>query len=406
MSGPVHNPFSARKKAFAFENQAAAGTPATITSADCIDVANVSFQPVERTTEDPRYSGTIHRPGDIVLGASYDVTFEWIIHGTGDAGSIPAANAFLPGRILQAWGFTELRFTSAIAAEAYTSGTSTGLTLGSSASTTADIYNGMIINIEDIGAAPAGFAFVRDYTSGKAATLARTRSIAASDDYSIPAQLVYLLSTTEPANPASITIWEGDNGGSGHRLNFIDMRPTSARIELVTSARDGGGDAYCKISGTFSGTLYSEADETPPVVSNTIPTPPFLNGQQDIANVQLGGSSVTIDLGIKAAYPPNPNQLDGSDPGIIVETKRTVQYELNKVRRSVVDWNALAAAQAQHPSQFLWGIGSGNYIGVMIDTQRFSRPSTNEGTDFITTSGQAYIDGVDRAIAIAFPIWS
>lgn len=402
MPGPVNAPYSSRKKAMAFENQSAAGTGATITSADCIDVSNITVTPVSRTTQDPRYTGTIHEPGDIYLGALWDISFEWVIHGHG-AGAVPAANAFLPGRILQAWGFTESRFATAIASEGYTSGTSTGATLGSTAVGTTDLYKGLIVNID--GTAPDAFAMVKGYTSGKAATFARTRTIGATGNYSIPAQLAYLLSATEPEFPASITVWEGDNASSGHRMNFIDCRPTAARIELVTSSLEGGGDGYCKISGTFRGTLYDEADEAPPTVSTAIAIPPFLDGQQDIANKQLGGASVTIDLGLRSGFPPNPNQTAGNDPGLVVGSKRTVSYNLNKVGRGVVDWNALVAAQSTHPSQFLWGLASGNYMGLMIDAQRFDHQATQEGTDFITTQGSAWIDGVDKAIALSFPIY-
>lgn len=404
MAGPVHNPFSSRKKAFAFENQSAAGTPATIDGTDAVDVSSVNVTPASRTTQDPRYSGTIHRPGDILLGVLYDITFEWLIHGPA-AGSIPAANAFLPGRILQAWGFTENRFATPIAAEAYTGGDDTGLTLGTTAVGTAGLYKGLMLNVDSLAAAPGGFAMIRDYTSGKVATLARDRAIDATGNYSIPAQLAYTLSPTEPANPASITVWEGDNGGSGHRQNFVDCRPTAATIELVTSSLEGGGDGYCRISGTFRGVLESEANEAPPTVAITTAIPPFLDGQQDIANVRLGGSSVSIDLGLRSGFPPNPNQGSGSDPGLVVETKRTVSYNLNKVRRSVVDWAALAGAQGAHPSQFIWGLASGNYMGVMIDAQRFDYPSAQEGSDFITTQGSAWIDGVDKALALTFPIW-
>jgi hypothetical protein len=195
---------------------------------------------------------------------------------------------------------------------------------------------------------------------------------------------------------ASITIWE-----DGHRMNFRDMRPTAARIEIVTASRDGG-EAFCKLVGTFSGTLYSQADEATPVVSVAIPVPPFRDGQQDIALKQLGGSSITIDLGLRSAYPPNPNQLDGSDPGVMVESKRTVSLSLNKVARSVIDFDALALAQGNHPLQALWGLSTANYMGLMVDNMRFNYRSSNEGQDFITTDGDAWVDGVDKSIALTF----
>lgn len=394
MPGPVNTPLISRKKAMAFNNQSVPGTAVVLTSADCIDVSSVSYTPNTQTSTDPRYSGTIHRPGDQIRGVTYDVTFEWLIHGY--QGAIPAANAFLPGRVMTALGFTETRIATAVGPEAYTAGGVTGLTLGATAVGTTDLYNGLAISLTGIGAAPVGLAMIRDYTSGKVVTLARDRALAATGNYSIPVQLAYTLSALAPVAGASITLWE-----DGHRMNFRDMVPTSGRIELVTASRDGG-DNFCKVSATFSGTLYSEADEATPTVSIAIPIPAFRDGQHDLALKQIGGSSVTIDLGVRSAYPPNPNQLDGSDPGVLVETRRTVSYELNKVQRSVVDFNALALAQTNHPFQALWGLSTGNYMGVMIDNQRFNYRTSAEGQDFITTSGEAYVDGVDKAISLTF----
>lgn len=399
MSGPVNNPFSSRKRAMAFNNQSAPGTPVTLTSADCVDVSSCSYAPRSRTSEDPRYTGTIDRPGDQMVGVSWDVTFEWLIHGF--SGAVPAANAFLPGRILQAWGFTENRLATAIGPEALSIGTTTGATLGTTAAGTANLYKGYAINLASIGATPAGLAMIQAYTAGKVATFARTRAVP-TGNYTIPAQLAYTLATTEPDNPSSITVWDGDNGGSGRRMNFVDMRPTAASIELVTSSRDGGA-SFCKISGTFSGDLGSEVAEAAPVVSTSIAIPPFLNGQQDIAQVQLGGSSISIDLGIGSGYPPNPNQISGSDPGLVTARKKTVSMNLNAVRQSVIDFNALALAQTSFPLQALWGLNpAGNYMGLMVDSMRFDYRTPAEGQDFLTTSGNAWIDGVDRAIALTF----
>lgn len=396
MSGPVNAPLISRKKAMAFANQVTPGTAISLSSADCIDVSSVSVTPQPRTTTDPRYSGTVHRPGDILTGVGYDVSFEWLIHGPGNA--MPAAGAFLPGRILTQWGFTEQRITTAIGPEALSSGSTTGATLGSTAVGTAALYQGLMIMLSDLGAGLAGAAMIRSYTSGKVATFARDRSSVPAANYTIPAQLAYTLSNAEPAAGASITVWE-----DGIRQNFVDMRPSAAQIELVTSSRDGG-DSYCKITGTFSGTLLSEANEATPVVSIATAIPPFLNGQQDVALKQLGGSSCTIDLGLRAAFPPNPNQSDGSDPAVLVETKRTASYDLNRVQRGVIDWTAVAAAQTQLPSQFIWGLAAGNAMGVMISDQRFNYPASQEGQDFITQSGDAFIDGTAKTLSLVFPI--
>ena len=394
MPGPVNTPLISRKKALAFNNQTVPGTAVVLTSADCIDVSSCSYTPNAQTTTDPRYSGTIHRPGDQLIGVSYDVTIEWLLHGW--SGALPAAGSFLAGRIFTCWGFTENRVQTAIGPEAYTAGTNTGATLGALAVGTADLYKGLAANFATVGAAPAGLAMIRSYSAAKAAILARDRTMAATGNYTIPTQIAYKMAEAQPAAGASITIWE-----DGHRMNFRDMRPTAARIELVTSAREGG-ESFCKLVGTFSGTLYSEADEATPVVSVAIPVPALRDAQQDIALKQLGGSSITIDLGLRSAYPPNPNQLDGSDPGVMVESRRTVSLSLNKVARSVTDFNALALAQTQHPLQVIWGNSTGNCIGLMVDNMRFNYRSSAEGQDFVTTEGDAWIDGVAKSICITF----
>ncbi len=398
MAGPVNAPSISRKKAMGFANQSTPGTPVTITSADCIDVSSVSYSPNAITSTDPRYTGSIHRPGEILIGATWSVDFEWLIHGIGN-NAVPAANAFLPGRILQQWGFTENRFTTGIASEAYSAGTTTAATLGATAAGTLQLYKGLVVNFASVAAAPGGFAMIRDYQASKVATLARLHTgFSATGNYTIPQQLAYTSSIVDPVAGASITVWE-----DGHRLNFADMRPTAATIQLVTAGRDGS-DSYCKLTGSFSGTLVSEANEAAPAVTISTAIPPMRNGRQDIAHVQIGGSSVTIDLGLRSGYPSNPNQTEGYDAGVVVESKRAASYELYKVARTVVDFNALALAQSQWASQFFWGLAAGNYMGVMIDQQRFNYRSTQEGQDFITTQGDSWIDGMDKALSITFPV--
>jgi hypothetical protein len=41
-------------------------------------------------------------------------------------------------------------------------------------------------------------------------------------------------------------------------------------------------------------------------------------------------------------------------------------------------------------------------MGLMVDNMRFNYRSSNEGQDFITTDGDAWVDGVDKSIALTF----
>lgn len=396
MTGPVYAPASSRKKALAFNNQSAAGTAVTLTSADCLDCANISWTPNSITSQDPRYTGTTMEVGDILLGVTYDISFEWLIHGPGN--TLPAANAFIAGRVLQQLGFTEQRISTAIGPEGFTSGTTSAITLGATAVGTADLYKGLVVNVATVGAAPVGFSMIRAYTSGKVATLARLRATAATGNYTIPSQLTYTYSATDPVAGASVTIWE-----DGHRLNFIDMIPTGDQtIQMFTSSRDGTD--YCRVRVSMSGTLSSKVTEAAPSVSISTAIPPMRDGQDDFAGIQMGGSSATITISTRTAYPPNANQQSGNDPGVRVGNRRTLNLERNKVSLSVVNFDTIAAAQSNQAYQALWGLAAGNYMGVMVANGRLNYRGPGGGQDFDTDTGDVWIDGADKEISLAFPI--
>jgi hypothetical protein len=115
--------------ALAIKAQSAPGTYATPTSSDATMVANLSWTPQAITSESPEYTGSIHRAGQIVLGATYDVSFDILIRGPGGA-SPPAADAFIFGRVMRALGFTENIISSAIPAAAEALGGGSTTTVG------------------------------------------------------------------------------------------------------------------------------------------------------------------------------------------------------------------------------------------------------------------------------------
>lgn len=396
MTGPVYKPYASNKKALAFANQSVSGTGIALTTADLLDCASITWRPNAITSQDPRYTGTTKRRGPIMLGVTYDITFEWTVHGPGNA--VPAADAWVPGRVLKQLGFTENRVTTAVGPEGFTGGTTSQVTLGAAAVGTTDLYKGLVINLATVGAAPLGFGMIRSYTSGKVATLARLRATAATGNYTIPQQLAYTYSGTDPVAGASITIWE-----DGDRLNFIDMVPSGDQtVQLFTSSRDG--TEYCRIACSFTGILYSQVAEATPAVDISIAVPPFRNGQDDFANIQMGGASATLTLSKEVAYPPNANQETGNDPPMPTGDTRTLTIERNRVSLATVDFKALSDAQGYHAYQALWGLGAGNYMGFMVANGRIAPRSVNSGNAFDTTSGELWIDDVDKCVSLVFPI--
>jgi hypothetical protein len=387
--------------ALAIKAQSAPGTYATPTSSDATMVANLSATPQAITSESPEYTGTIHRAGQIVLGATWDVSFDILIRGPGGA-SPPAADAFILGRVMRALGFTENIISSAIpaAAEALGGGsTTTTATLGASAAATADLYQGLALHLAVDGAMPTSLSMIRAYSAAKVATLAETRAGAPTGNYQIPKQLAYTYAATGTPPVLSLSLWQGNR-----RYNFIDMAPSSARITLPTTSRDGGND-YPRLTCTFSGDLNSYIDEASPSVSPISAIPPFKGGKLYVAGVSMGGSSLSVDLGLRVGFPPNPNKASGSDPAQLVETRRSLSMTLNQVAKSYLDFIAIATAQSYQPVEALYGLATGNYVGFIATDARFNFPGTQEGGDFFQSTGDAYLDSASRTLSVVFPYY-
>lgn len=389
----------------AIKAQSAAGTftqPGN--PADLIPAANLSFRPTPIQTENPEYQGSIHRPGPIVLGASYDVTFDLMLRGPGGA-SPPAADAFILGRALRSLGFTENIISTAIpvAAEALGgAGNTTAIAaLGASAAATDDLYTGLAVHLAALGASmPAGLAMIYDYIgTGKLAYIAQTHTAAFSGNYQIPKQLAYTLAATGEPPVLSQSLWQGTT-----RYDFVDMAPSSGRIIFPTSSREGGND-YPRLSLTYSGDLQTTAEEAAPDITAMLALPPFKGGKLHIAGKPMGGSSLSLDLGTRVGFPPNPNKASGSDPAQLVETRRTLSMQLNKVAPSYLDIMGLAGAQSFHPIQVLYGLAAGNYVGFVATSARFNYPSNEGGGNFLTTNGEAYVDGASKTISLIFPYY-
>lgn len=389
------------QSALAIVAQSEPGTYGAPTSADATPVANLSWSPTPITSESPEYTGTIHRAGAIVLGASYDVTFDILLRGPGGA-SPPAADAFILGRVLRSLGFTENILSAAIPAapEALGAGsTATMAVLGTGAAATAELYKALALHLAGEGAAPAGLTMIRSYNTDKEAGLAETLDDAPTGNYQIPMQLAYTLSSSGVPPVLSFSLWQGSR-----RYNFVDMAPSSARLILPTTSRDGGAD-YPRLSLTYSGDLHSDVAEAAPTVTPTLAIPPFKGGKLHIAGVPMGGSSISLDLGLRVGFPPNPNKVNGSDPAQLVETRRTLSFDLNQVAKSYLDFLALAQAQANHPVQALYGLGSGNFIGFVATDARFNFPTVQAGGEFFTTTGEAYVDSAEKSIGLVFPFY-
>jgi len=241
---------------------------------------------------------------------------------------------------------------------------------------------------------------VQAYSAAKLATLGETLGSAYSaGNYAIPAQLSYQLSPA--ANPPTLSMI-GSVGNK--RYQMAGMAPSQFRINMPTASRDQQ-DAP-SIEFTLSGKIVDVEDDVPLVATPSITPPAFRNGKLFVNRVPLGGSSLVVDLNAQTAFAPNPNEIDGYESGLLVETRRTVEMVLNQVANSVIDLRDLAANQTLLPIMGTWGLGSGNAFGMIVPAARITTPAPDISGPLITNQVQAFIDGANKDITLSIPFYT
>lgn len=375
------------------------GTYVAPTASDLVTVADLK-PTIEPLTADIReYTGSIHRPGPVVLGKTFQVSGKILLRGPGGS-SPPAAGAWIPGRVMRAAGFAEVITSAAVpvAQEALGSGSDTSTAvLGASASTTDDIYTGLLLLLSGLGANRAALSAVRSYGgAGKAALLAETSGGAIGGNWQLPRQLTYLLSTGAPPT-LSVSCWIGKR-----RYNGRGCAISSFKTNLPTSSRDS--QDVPSIEFTLTGDVHSVADDAnPPSPPAGLAVPPFRDGKLWVSNKQVGGSSLSIDLGAQIGYAPNPNFSTGNEAAQLTETTRTVDLTLNQVALTAFDDVLMADSQAYYPLFALWGLAAGNAFGLMVTDMRFTPRSPDNSGALVTQTGRAFIDGAQKTIALSIP---
>ena len=380
--------------------EATAGTyTAPNVATDLITVADLK-PTIEGLTADIReFTGSIHRPGPIVLGKAITITGRLLLRGPGGTAP-PAADAFIAGRIMRAAGMSEVIVNTAVpvAPEVVgAGGTTSSVQLGATASATVDLYKAKMILLDALGVGKKGLTMVRSNDASRIAVIAETAATAiATGNWQLIPQLAYVLSPAAPPT-LSVSCWIG-----GRRVNARGCAISSFKINMPTSSRDS--QDVPSVEFTLTGDVESVADDAnPPVPPAGLAVPPFRDGKLYVASKQLGGSSVTIDFGAQVGYPPNPNRATGNETAQLTETTRTVDLTLNQVALTAFDDVTLAEQQNYHSLFALWGLGVGNAFGVIVTDMRFNHRSPDNSGAFVTTTGQAFVDGTDRTIALVVP---
>lgn len=353
------------------------------------------------TITNDEYTGTIIKNADDVVGKRATLAYNVKMRGPGGS-SPPAANTFLPGIILQAAKFTELRTAAAIpvAAEAGSAGTTNSLTLGSGAAATAEIYKGMAIMLASMGTSDKQrMTAIRSYSAGKVATFVETFGGAVGGNYQIPPQLGYMRDVSS-ADPILVSqkVWIG-----GVRYDCKNMRLSSCQIVVPTSTKDT--PAYPEIQVTWTLDIDATADEGAPAITPLGAIPFYKDGKGFFTGKAIGLQTFTVDLGIGVEYPPNPNKVDGVDAAEIVSGTARITMTRQAYLKATLDSLALADAQTQQPFFAQWGSAGGKMIQVVVPDGRPNYASPDTGGNIILENGDLMIDAFSRGVCINFPYY-
>jgi hypothetical protein len=194
------------------------------TSSDAIPVANLTWTPQAITADNPEYTGSIHRAGSIVLGATYDVSFDILLRGPGGA-SPPAPTPSSGPRPALARLHREhhLDRHSGGRGSARRRLDHHGRDARRHAAATADLYKGLALSLSVDGAMPTSLSMIRGYSAAKAPAR-RDPGERADGQLPDPEAGAYTYAATGTPPVLSLSLWQGNR-----RYNFQDMAPSSAR---------------------------------------------------------------------------------------------------------------------------------------------------------------------------------
>jgi hypothetical protein len=392
------------KTAIAIVKQPVVDTFVTPVAADRYPCSNVNLQFNAVTVQNEEYTGSIHKNGDEVIGMNVALTFNIAMRPPGGVAP-PAADAYVPGRLLQAAKFTEVIQAAAIpaAAEAIgaTAPTATTFQLGATAVGTLDLYKGKIVSLSTEGATyQKKLAAIRSNTAGKIATVCDALSAGApvvgTTLYQFPMQLNYQrnITATDPTK-LSMSIWL-----DGVRFDLQNCVVSGFRAVINTSTKDQGSTPQFEV--TITAQIKTKADEATPSDPALGPVPKFRDGKQHIAYKALGGASLSYDAGLRTGAPPNPNKANGSDSEELLESRSSLSVDLQMYNKAFFDSMSLADAQTQQPVYALWGQVAGGNVSLVIPDARFNYLSPQLGGEFVNETGDMFIDVFDKNVNINF----
>jgi len=395
--------FNGNIYALAVKVQGAVDTPASIsTPADLITCYDLRPAGENYTLANPEGTGTVDRPGDAITGRSRSVTFNVILRGPGGA-SPPAADAWVPGRILRAARFAETSQSAAVLASgAMSGGTSTTAVLPGGASATDDEYNGLCCLLSaQAGTGLKKVSMIRDYVgSTTTATFMETFGASLSGNITILPYLGYRYNASATQLYLSVDYWLDQK-----RYKMVNAVVSALQFNFPVS--NNGDTAFTYMTVTLTGDVHPstpEVDENSPLVGQGGAIPVFNDADYWLGMKSFCGSGATVDFSIQSARPPCPGTASGGEAPIVTEVRRSATININEVLLATADLNTLAAAQSNQNLWLQYGTGgAGKSISFGIPDGRLSYSEAEIGGQFVTRSLNLQIDAIEKSMSLMFP---
>lgn len=341
-----------------------AGTPA---AADWLagDV-DVDFDPI--LVDNPEMTGTLDRAPAIVGGLRPRVRIRVPLRGSGAVATAPEW-----GKLLRCCTMSEAVNTAVAPTALPASGhTTTTVTLPSAPyGNAAQQYRGQPLVLTGVVADTTG---ILDYTTGRVATIGTTLSAvpAATTNAAIPANILYAPSSDETVYRTATIYFFAD----GIRWRFTGAVGTVS-LELTT-----GGIGF--LTFEMRAQFLDKTLTALPTGWNTAirPTAPrFVAGRCQLNNTVARVRRLSVDLGVTATLPDNPEAAEGYDPAVPID--RDVRGSLDPLMdttNTLALWNNFRAG-TNMPLMAIIGSTAGNRFLVMAPQARATAftPGDREG---------------------------
>lgn len=348
---------------------------------------------------DPTMSGAIWEMPRIYLGRTGTAGATVPLRGPG---AMVAANTWGPGKILQSFGFAEIRQAADIVAALQAGSTASSLVLDAARSATDDSMIGCPISQAAIGSGFQSYSMTSDYDgAAKRAYIPETIvAPAAGANFTLPANLTYLLGTMTAATPLlSICVWRDKKC-----YRYLDCRGTSLGFDMPVANRQN--QVFPSFDFTLTGAKYDVIDEAAPSIPQSIlniPVPALRGGKFVMDRVKLGHAALRTGINAETAGASNAHQAMGEDAQTTTGGSRSIETDLNQMSVADFDIEGRTDGQTKLPIFTSWGAGVMNRFGFIIPNAVLDPHNPGDRNGFVNLTGAASPTDVDKSMALA--VW-